>query len=255
MSHPELLYGSSKPWPRFHPVNDTIRGGKSESSFNVSSSRNVATFSGLLDITALGGAGFASQSTTYSPRLSLPPSTYSGLSLSLSLPTSSHSPKDEEEKFEKPSKPTKFVLILKNTKPPTRPDGRRESVTSYEFEFDVEELGRSGSYEDEKDGRVVVQVEAEWNEFKATYRGRPQPDAPDLDPSDIYELSFMCRSNFGQQAGRFSLDVVSLSAIRYRRRSGGLVDFAKRIWNSIAAWVSEVKTWITRRRDGSVRLE
>ncbi|GAA5947821.1 hypothetical protein JCM3765_001099 [Sporobolomyces pararoseus] len=262
----ELLYGAQKPWPDFHAVNDTIRGGKSSSSFTVSSDSNFATFSGLLDITALGGAGFASQATTFeTTRLSLPPATFSGLSLSLSLPTHSfdNSRLDEEEKVEssKPSNPTRFVLILKNTKPPTRPDGRRESVVSYEFEFDVEELAKKTveGYSDEEK-RTVVEVEAEWKDFKATYRGRPKQDAPELDPSDIYELSFMCRSNFGSQAGPFSLDIVSLSAIRHDstlRNRGGIIGFFQRIWTNLSNWLFGLRLWLagSGRRDGSVRLE
>jgi len=87
-------------------------------------------------------------------------------------------------------------LVLKNTKPPTRPDGRRESVISYEFEFDVEDLARKTACDMTSDeekkvggekGNREVEVSAEWSEFKATYRGRPKEDAPPLDPSDIYE--------------------------------------------------------------------
>lgn len=138
----------------------------------------------------MGGAGFASQSTTFEPtRLSLPSSAYSGLSLSLLLPPSQSPSERDIEKEEKPSHPTKYVLVLKNTKPPTRPDGRRESVVSYEFEFDVSHLSSTRRQENsgEKGDRNVVEVEAQWHEFLATYRGRPKEDAPDLDPSDIYE--------------------------------------------------------------------
>lgn len=87
-------------------------------------------------------------------------------------------------------------MVLKNTKPPTRPDGRRESVISYEFEFDVEDLARPASgvtASDEENkiggekGKREIGVSAEWSKFKATYRGRPKEDAPPLDPSDIYE--------------------------------------------------------------------
>lgn len=182
LSSQSLLYGLGHAWPKFNPVNDTIRGGRSESHF-ATSNPSFATFSGVLDITALGGAGFASQSTTFAPdRLSLPAGAYSGLSLSLSLPSTRY---DDEEKPD--STPTNYVLVLKNTKPETRPDGRRESVTSYEFAFDTKDVL---TQEKSATGhRVVVRVDAEWNAFEATYRGRPQKDAPPLDPSCIYELS------------------------------------------------------------------
>lgn len=258
-------------------MNDTIRGGQSSSHFVVTSSAgsNLATFSGRLDIAALGGAGFASQATTFeSARLRLPSSTYSGLSLSLSLPerddiATSYAGGHDEKAVSEPSKPTKFVLVLKNVKPETRPDGRRESVISYEFEFDVEELIRahrggggdtSISFDEGEKGRPLsrVAIEAEWKDFKATYRGRPKEDAHPLDPSDIYELSFMCRSNFGGQAGPFSLDMVSLSAIESTRPRArvGWVDFVSRTWDRFGRWLSQLRTWaFGRRRDGSVRLE
>ncbi|GAA5837218.1 hypothetical protein JCM3766R1_002164 [Sporobolomyces carnicolor] len=248
MTRLSLLYGLGHAWPKFNPVNDTIRGGRSESHF-ATSNPSFATFSGVLDITALGGAGFASQSTTFAPdRLSLPAGAYSGLSLSLSLPSTRY---DDEEKPD--STPTNYVLVLKNTKPETRPDGRRESVTSYEFAFDTKDVL---TQEKSATGhRVVVRVDAEWNAFEATYRGRPQKDAPPLDPSCIYELSFMCRSNFGQQSGRFSTDIVSLSAMERRRQSHHerLLVFFARVWQRLTSWVYDVKSWATR-RDGTVRL-
>lgn len=151
----------------------------------------------LIDITALGGAGFASQSTTFeSPRLSLPSATYSGLSIDLLLPSSPASGSEKQGGKVEPVQPRKHVLVLKNTKPPTRPDGRRESVISYEFEFDVEDLacGSSSELASDEEKHIggekrkrEVQVSAEWSDFKATYRGRPKEDAPPLDPSDIYE--------------------------------------------------------------------
>lgn len=157
-------------------------------------------------------------------------------------------------------------MILKNTKPPTRPDGRRESVVSYEFEFDVQDLlkriGGGENYSEEEKKRTLLEVEAKWKDFKATYRGRPKPDAPELDPSDIYELSFMCRSNFGSQAGPFSLDIVSLSAVRQDsivlQRRGGIIGFFQRIWTNLSNLFFDLRSWLTgrrRRESGSVRLE
>ncbi|GAA6061492.1 hypothetical protein JCM10212_000196 [Sporobolomyces blumeae] len=264
-----LLYGSSRPWPRFRPVNDSIRGGQSTSHWTIlDSATRAAEFNGVLDIETLGGAGFASQSTTFEPahdaetgsksstRLKLPRSRYGGLVLRVRVPrgalsdgssrvvpdavrTSEDSRDAHEGKTEKhePQEPTRFTLVLKDTEPGRRPDGRRESVVSFEFEFDVVELGRrrvhssplwlEKSSEGEKDlverreGRVEqdsidVDVEARWDEFRPTYRGRPQDDAKPLDTEAIYELSFMCRSSFGLQAGPFSLTILSLSTLDSR---------------------------------------
>jgi hypothetical protein len=138
--------------------------------------------------------------------------------------------------------------------PGVREDGRRESATVYEFELDA---GRypafvSATEEGEAEGdeeklvgekqegrRDAVTVLAKWEDFKPTYRGKPQEGAKKLDPTSIYEcvflflfdlpfphpssqsrgaddetmsrLSFMCRSSFGQQAGEFELEIVSLA--------------------------------------------
>ncbi|GAA6012686.1 hypothetical protein JCM11491_002529 [Sporobolomyces phaffii] len=255
MSALHHLYGAHKPWPEFKPVNDSIRGGNSTSEWSVSRRTNVATFSGLLDITALGGAGFASQSTLFEPtRLSLPRSTYSGLSLSVSLPPLDKLASLDDDKPRDPPVPTKFVLIVKPTKPATRPDGRRESVVGYEFEFDVARL--AATEEATATTSRIVAVEAPWHEFQATYRGRPKQDAPELDPSDIYELSVMCRSNFGKQAGPFSLDIVSLSAVRNERPSRSVAELAHRLWTRIASMLLNVRLWLTGgSRDGAVRLD
>ncbi|GAA5932277.1 uncharacterized protein JCM15063_001177 [Sporobolomyces koalae] len=247
MRSQELLYGLSHPWPTFRAVNDTIRGGKSTSSLVVSPTSNLATFTGELDITALGGAGFASQSTTFDPtRLSLPRHSYSGLSLTIVLP---HTLRDSRKEKCDPVQPHKFVVVLKNTKPATRPDGRRESVLSYEFEFDVDHLVEHEWFQDDKQRRV--QVDAVWEQFVATYRGRPKQDAEPLDPASIYELSFMCRSSFGYQAGPFALDIVSVSAIRQQQRTS-----LERIWTRVMAWFSSLRSWVTGRStaDGTARL-
>lgn len=206
MSRNRFIIGGPAPWPTFTAVNDSIRGGKSTSSFSVNRETNVATFEGHLgslpsfakwarkltirvsaDYTTLGGAGFASQSTTFEPeRLSLPRSSTQGLFLTFLPPLSPPSPKT----------PTIFTLNIKDSKPERRPDGRRESVTVYEYEFDVEDFWDDGLF-DEKEGADVekgegrarrsVTVLAKWDDFKPFYRGKPKEDAAPLDPSAIYE--------------------------------------------------------------------
>jgi hypothetical protein len=109
---------------------------------------------------------------------------------------------------------TLFTLNIKTELPATRPDGRRESVIAYEFDFDASEVmglgsaSGSGSVVDEKldsekesdikttSGKTKTYT-AEWSDFKPTYRGRPVPpeEAKKLDPKEINEISIMCRSN------------------------------------------------------------
>jgi len=96
---------------------------------------------------------------------------------------------------------TRFVLALKTTEPARRPDGRRESVTVYEWAFDAsegaDELEGEGE-KGEKTGRSVTRL-ARWDEFRPMFRGRPAEDAEPFDPARIYEcvclsLSFALES-------------------------------------------------------------
>lgn len=122
----------------------------------------------MTDISALGGAGFASQSTSFKPTLSLSPHDFTGLALTLSVP--SHIPHGH---------PSAFVLTLKNDIPGRREDGRRESVLSYELAFDLRDIAG------EKDRQV--EIVAGWNDFKATYRGKEDKEAEPLNPEKIEE--------------------------------------------------------------------
>lgn len=151
------------------------------------------------DITTLGGAGFASQSTLFPSRLSLPRSRTSGLLLTfIPPPRSAHS---ASENGPGPGPVTRFVLALKTTEPARRPDGRRESVTVYEWAFDASEGAHELDLEGEKGekaGRSVTRL-ARWDEFRPMFRGRPAEDAEPFDPARIYEcvslsLSFALES-------------------------------------------------------------
>jgi len=83
-----------------------------------------------------------------------------------------------------PSQPTSFVITLKNDRPGRRPDGRRESVLSYEYKFDLRSWlnGDAGLVEK---GRVV-EVRIGWDEFVPTYRGREQK-GKEVEPGHIVE--------------------------------------------------------------------
>lgn len=149
------------------------------------------------DITALGGAGFASQSATFGKDAPLSLGTRhetSGLLITFVVPSS-----DDSRPSTGPARPHRLVVALKEEKPVRRPDGRRESVTVYQFtvdfahyagsfsggkEGDLDKGGRAGEAKEEEQ----VTVLAKWDEFKPTYRGRPKEDATPLDPSSIYEL-------------------------------------------------------------------
>ncbi|KAK1672904.1 complex I intermediate-associated protein 30 [Colletotrichum godetiae] len=179
------LYGGDNPWDSslWTDSDDRVRGGKSQSHLHCESPEK-AEFFGNLDITALGGAGFASQRTLGTLDLDL--SQYDGLAIKV---------------LKSDSK--KYTVTIKDEILPPREDGRDQSTISWEFDF-VPEAG---------------EVKIPWDQFKATYRGRDKPDAKPLDIANIKRISFMMRSFFGTQSGDFSFTVGYLAAFSNRRES------------------------------------
>ncbi|SCZ96411.1 BZ3500_MvSof-1268-A1-R1_Chr8-2g10176 [Microbotryum saponariae] len=246
LGHQTLFRAPHHPWPGFVGVDDQVRGGVSTSSFTIEKpphTHTIGVFSGHLDIKTLGGAGFASQSAVFrkTKPLSLPRSSYSGLLLTILRPSNEVSVTTTPITTKKPSKPTSFVLTLKSSPPVTRPDGRMEAGISYEYAFKTDDF----------DGKEK-QIQMEWDGFIATYRGRADKNFAKLDPNKLYELSFMCRSNFGEQAGDFELKILELAALRNKydkRKSRGCFDWAKKLvtrrYEAVAGWY---------KRDQGVRL-
>ncbi|KAJ9125082.1 hypothetical protein QFC22_000035 [Naganishia vaughanmartiniae] len=216
-------------FPPFHPhtqwraVDDRIRGGSSISHLDTTSN-HAARFWGTLDITTLGGAGFASQCHTFEPRaLRLCKDEYEGLAITFDVTARSEKVRGEEGK----EKPKHFTLVLKGSVPPLRPDGRRESTLSYEYTF-VNAASTSSSPESATMTTKQRTITIPWTDFSATYRGRPitpkDPQYTPLDPGSadsngkeqggVAELSLMCRSGFGKQEGEFELVVHRIEAVR-----------------------------------------
>ncbi|KAF9875996.1 complex I intermediate-associated protein 30 [Colletotrichum karsti] len=182
------LYGGDSPWDSSLWVDsdDRVRGGMSQSHLHCESPEK-AKFFGNLDITTLGGAGFASQRTLGTLHLDL--SEYDGVVIKV---------------LESDSK--KYTLTLKDEILPKGEDGREQSTISWEYDFVSEEPG---------------EVKIPWDDFKPTYRGKPKPDAKPLDKASIKRISFMMRSFFGEQEGDFSLTVEHLAAYSDRPTSPG----------------------------------
>lgn len=138
-----------------------------------SGSSSQAEFSGHLDITALGGAGFASQRTADGvPGWDV--SGYEALVLDVAR-----------------ADDRKYTLTLKDEVLPRRPDGRDQSTVSWEYDF-VVGAGKGGTAVTGSTAgstRVVIPFE----EFKPTYRGKPKPDAEPLDLKNVKRISFMMR--------------------------------------------------------------
>lgn len=177
------LFGGDRPWnmEAWTDSDDRVRGGKSQSYLTASA--EGARFHGNLDITALGGAGFASQRTV--GILKLDASDFDGIVLAVA--------EADPEK--------RFTLTLKDEVLPKRDDGRDQSSVSWEYDFTA------------TPGRDIF---IHWSDFKPTYRGRPKDDAKPLDTADIKRVSFMMRSFFGDQQGDFSLVIRHVAAISGR---------------------------------------
>jgi hypothetical protein len=170
------------------------------------------------DFKTLGGAGFASQAYAFTEALKLPASDYTGIHLRL-LTGSGTSNADANQQGtgeQPPGRHLDYTLVLKTGVPPLRPDGRRESTVNYEYTF---------SYPTESStSNGGLDHSISWKEFGVTYRGRRIEEGDEnyqpLDPGrGITEISFMCRSGFGEQEGPYELLVESLESIEARKVS------------------------------------
>ncbi|KAI1343024.1 CIA30 family protein-like protein [Xylariaceae sp. FL0016] len=175
------LFGGTRPWQADDWVasDDRVRGGKSQSYLDSSSSSNTVVFHGNLDIATLGGAGFASRRSPDPQGWDL--SHYTKLRLGVGK-----------------SDGKRYTLILKDEVLPKRPDGREQSTVSWEYDFTAQE----------------TTLDIAWADFKPTYRGKPKPDAQPLKLSNIKRVSIMMRSFFGEQEGEFNVELESIAAVK-----------------------------------------
>ncbi|KAI0429100.1 NADH:ubiquinone oxidoreductase intermediate-associated protein 30 [Xylaria sp. FL1042] len=196
---PMYLFGGSTSWHAQSWVvsDDRVRGGRSRSHLECASActstsasahgseseegKAAVRFHGVLDTTALGGAGFASQRSPPSPSRRWDLSSSHGLRLRI-----------------READGMRYTLVVKDTVSAERVDGRLQSTVSWEYDFE----GRAGEL-------CVC-----WGDFGATYRGRPKPDAEPLDLADVRSVSIMVRSFFGQQEGPFNLELEHIAAFR-----------------------------------------
>ncbi|KAK0660000.1 Uncharacterized protein DIS24_g3567 [Lasiodiplodia hormozganensis] len=184
------LFGGSLHWNAadWTSSDDRVRGGKSHSYFDISGTNPVARFYGNLDIKTLGGAGFASQRTTGENR-TWNIDGYDGIQIEVAKSDSK-----------------KYTFNIKNQLLPPDPNtGREQSTISYEYDFFAPSPNATGE---------TTTIFIPWKDFKATYRGREDPEAPPVDLTDIKRFGIMMRSFFGGQEGNFSLSIKSISAVR-----------------------------------------
>lgn len=156
-----------RPWDpeAWTSSDDRVRGGKSQSYLDCPSA-SLAAFHGNLDITALGGAGFASQRTV-DPR-SWDLNAYDGLLIRIGQ-----------------SDGKKYTLNLKDDILPKRPDGREQSTVSWEYDFTSQ-------------GQEELRIP--FGHFKPTYRGKDKPDATPLNLADVKRISIMMRRSVAPSA-------------------------------------------------------
>ncbi|KAK7511604.1 complex I intermediate-associated protein 30-domain-containing protein [Phyllosticta citriasiana] len=186
----ELAWNSSD-WTS---SDDRVRGGRSVSHLGTSPPNDVARFYGHLDIKTLGGAGFASQRTVGEDR-TWNLEGYDGIQIEVVKNA------DTDDK--------KYTFNIKNQLLPRDPDtGREQSTISYEFDFDITELS--------VEHNQTVALFIPWKEFRATYRGREDHDAPKIDLKNIKRFGIMIRSFFGGQDGDFSLLLKSIAAVKVK---------------------------------------
>ncbi|KAK3316297.1 NADH:ubiquinone oxidoreductase intermediate-associated protein 30, partial [Apodospora peruviana] len=188
---------------------DRVRGGKSVSNLTVVDNKAAAVkFHGCLDITALGGAGFASQRTVddHVPPFDLAAvGGYDTLVLDIIITSDNKSSDDN-----------KYTIVLKDTVLPKRPDGREQSTVSWEHDFTVSGTQKDAARNDGSSSsierrRIVV---LRFGDFRPMYRGKPAEDAKPLDWANIKRISIMIRSFFGEQEGPFTLYLSSIAACK-----------------------------------------
>ncbi|PSR76446.1 complex I intermediate-associated protein 30-domain-containing protein [Coniella lustricola] len=217
------LFGGDRPWntTQFTASDDRVRGGKSQSYLTELDTEDPGVtppvkFHGTLDITALGGAGFASQRTVDDfPSLDL--SHYESIVLGV-----------------RHSDGNKYTVTIKDEVLPKRPDGREQSTISWEYDFTPRASMSSTVY-------------IPFNAFKPTYRGRPKPDADPLDLKNVKRISFMMRSFFGEQEGDFSITLDHVRAENMERHltqggpegppSSNVAD------NGLLSWLARLVAW------------
>lgn len=163
-------------------------------------SASQAEFSGHLDITALGGAGFASQRTADDvPGWDV--SSYDVLVLDVARADA-----------------RKYTLTLKDEVLPRRPDGRDQSTVSWEYDFVVRDAGDAGAAgaaggSTAGSTRVVIP----FGDFKPTYRGKSKPDADPLDLKNVKRISFMMRRSVLPACetieSKLTCDMISVSSV------------------------------------------
>lgn len=197
-------------------MDDRVRGGSSQSYLDSLESdhgrETSARFHGILDTKTLGGAGFASQSTSAISSDHKTPdepiwdlSSYDGLILGIA---------SADSKI--------YTVTLKDELPDShRDDGRERSSISWEADFKIPQSNPTdcdsrvvltAQVDHDDDSKYVIRIP--WNAFKATYRGREKP-GKSLQINHIRRYGLMMRSFFERQDGSFELIIDYIAAYHF----------------------------------------
>lgn len=145
---------------------DRVRGGSSQSTLTCPSGSLNAEFHGTLDITTLGGAGFASQRTRGETQ-EWDVSGYDGIEIRVD---------SGDSKI--------YTITLKNEIPPKWLEKGEQSTVSWEYDFRARQPGAETMKET---------VFVKWDDFKPTYRGKPVKYPEPLDLKRIRRFGIMIR--------------------------------------------------------------
>ncbi|KAK8085032.1 hypothetical protein PG997_006303 [Apiospora hydei] len=184
-----FLFGGDVPWSAeaWTASDDRVRGGKSQSYLDCPAGAGKAVFRGTLDITALGGAGFASQRTVdRAQHPSWDVSAYDGLRLKV---------------LKEGGDGKKYTLTLKDEVLPKRPDDREQSTVSWEYDF---VSPRATATKKIGSCRSILLAP-----FLKPHLLRRRPITMDEAARLILHYSF-----FGKQEGAFRLEVAYIAAVK-----------------------------------------
>ncbi|KAN0064482.1 hypothetical protein ACQY0O_002108 [Thecaphora frezii] len=205
----------------FTNVDDTVRGGKSSSKVSLDY-RGELLFTGNVDITALGGAGFASQAHVHGFPLLLTTDRFDGLRLRIRKPPPAiKQVHGTATAVDQPCNITRYVINIKTEMPVVGPGGQRQSQPVWEWDVQLP-CTDPKAYSSGKNATTprldletdqFLTFDGRWSDFKLTFRGKPVENPREFRPDQTQEWSIMARSDFGKQSGRFLLHIHSLSAI------------------------------------------
>ncbi|KAJ3415369.1 hypothetical protein HDV05_005106 [Chytridiales sp. JEL 0842] len=184
------LFGGKAGWQLqdWVTVDDRIRGGSSVSKLTPSPSGEGVQFTGVLDTSTLGGAGFASQRFGKA-EIQWDLSAYDGVQLEV---------EEGDGKV--------YAFNVKNDFGKRMPNGRLESSIEFKYSFTASKEPRTAT--------------AAWKEFKPFYRGRPitKDPIPELDAANIKTVSIMMQSYFDRQSGGpFAVRLQRVSAVKFNK--------------------------------------